>query len=286
MTTPAAFQPLNAQSIQRALSTTTFGRTLHVLADIASTNTAAATLAQQGAPHGTVVVAEAQTAGRGRLGRHWHSPPGRNLYSSVILRSMPARDQQALWLSWIPLIAALAVNRAVQVVTGLQSSVKWPNDILMGHRKLGGVLCESSGLGTDRAFVVVGIGLNVNVRLDEFPEDLRELATSLAIEARQPFDRAPLLAALLMELETRCDTFLAGARADIFKEYVLRCGTLGRRVIVELAHGEHVDGMAESILPDGSLRVTRISAAGQSQTLDIRAGDVTHLSTRFLAHGH
>jgi BirA family biotin operon repressor/biotin-[acetyl-CoA-carboxylase] ligase len=275
--TPAAFQPFATQTVQQALSTRTFGRTLHVLDEVTSTNSQAATLAQQGAPHGTVVVAETQTAGRGRLGRHWHSPPGKNLYCSLLLRAMPGRDQQALWLSWIPLIAALAVSRAVQVTAGLKPAVKWPNDILIGHHKLGGVLCESSGLGTPHAAVIVGIGLNVNVRHDDFPDELRELATSLAIEAQHPFDRTALLATLLSEMETRCDTFLAGAHEDILKEYVLRCGTLGRQVVVELAHGQHVDGTADSILPDGSLRVIRTSAAGQPQTLDIRAGDVIHL---------
>jgi len=284
--TPAAFQPLTAQTIQRALSTKTFGRTLHVLDEVSSTNSQAAALVQQGAPHGTVVVAETQTAGRGRLGRHWYSPPGKNLYGSLILRTMPARGQQTLWLSWIPLIAALAASRAVQVVANLKPVVKWPNDILIGHRKLGGVLCESSGLGTSHAAVIVGIGLNVNVLHDDFPHELRETATSLTIEAQRPFDRAALLAALLSEMESRCESFLAGAHADILKEYVLRCGTLGRRVIVELAHGEHVDGTADSVLPDGSLRVTRTGADGRPQTLDIRAGDVTHLRTKFLAHGH
>ena len=286
MATPAAFQPLNTKNIQRALSTKTFGRTLHVLDEVTSTNSQAATLAQQGAPHGAVVVAETQTAGRGRLGRHWHSPPGKNLYCSLLLRTMPGRDQQPLWLSWIPLIAALAVSRAVQVTADLKPTVKWPNDILIGNRKLGGVLCESSGLGTSHAVVIVGIGLNVNIRRDDFPEDLRELATSLMIETQHPFDRAALLVTLLLEMETRCEAFLAGAHGDILEEYVLRCGTLGRRVIVELAHGEHVDGTAESILPDGSLRVTRTNAAGQPLTLDVRAGDVTHLRTKFLAHGH
>lgn len=273
MNTPAAFQPLTSQSIQRALSTGTFGRTLHVLDEVPSTNTAAAELALEKAPHGTVVVAERQTAGRGRLGRHWHSPSGKNLYCSVLLRSMPPREQQALWLSWIPLIAALAVNRAVQVVGGLKPSVKWPNDILAGNRKLGGVLCESSGVGTDHAAVIVGIGLNINIREDEFPDELRPIATSLMIEARQPCDRAALLAALLLELETRCESFLAGRHRDILEEYMLRCSTVGRRVRIELAHGERMDGTAESVQADGSLRVVR----DDRSTVDIRAGDVIHL---------
>ncbi len=273
MVTPAAFQPLNAQGIQRALSTQSFGRTLHVLEEVTSTNTAAATLAQESAPHGTVVVAESQTAGRGRLGRHWHSPSGKNLYCSVLLRTMPTREQQPLWLSWIPLIAALAVGRAVQVVANLKPSVKWPNDILIGNRKLGGILCESSGVGTAHATVIVGIGLNVNIRRDEFPDELREIATSLAIESQRPCDRTALLATLLAELETRYESFLAGNHGDILKEYMLRCSTIGRRVRIELAHGEQMDGTAESIQTDGSLRIIR----DDRTTVDIRAGDVIHL---------
>jgi BirA family biotin operon repressor/biotin-[acetyl-CoA-carboxylase] ligase len=278
MATPAAFQPLNAQIIRRALYTKTFGRTLHVLDEVPSTNFQAATLAQQGAPHGTVVVAETQTAGRGRLGRQWYSPSGKNLYYSLLLRAMPGPDQQTLWLSWIPLIAALAVSRTVQGIAGLATTVKWPNDILIGTRKLGGVLCESSGLGTSHAVVIVGIGLNVNIRRDEFPDDLRDLATSLVTESQQhPFDRNVLLAALLSEMETWCEALFAGGQSDILKEYVLRCATLGRRVLVELAHGEHVDGTAESVLPDGSLRVIWTSPAGQLQRFDVRASDVVHL---------
>lgn len=273
MTPPAAFRPLNAQNIQRALSTRSFGRTLHVLEEVASTNTQAAALAQDGAPHGTVVVAESQTAGRGRLGRHWHSPSGKNLYCSILLRSMPIHEQQPFWLSWIPLTAALAASRAVQVLTNLKPSVKWPNDILIGNRKLGGILCESSGIGTTHATVIVGIGLNVNIRRDEFPDELRDIATSLVIEARQPFDRAALLAALLAELETRCESFLAGNHGDILKEYMLRCSTIGRRVRIDLAHGEQMDGTAESIQTDGSLRIIRTDRT----TVDIRAGDVIHL---------
>ena len=273
MATPATFQPLTVQGIQRALSTKTCGRTLHVLEEVASTNTHAAALVQDGAPHGTVVVAESQTAGRGRLGRHWHSPSGKNLYCSVLLRTMPAREQQPLWLSWIPLTAALAVSRAVQVLTNLKPSVKWPNDILIGNRKLGGVLCESSGVGTAHVTVIVGIGLNVNIRHDEFPDELREIATSLMIEAQQPFDRAALLSTLLSELETRYESFLAGNHGDILEEYMLRCSTIGRRVRIELAHGEQMDGTAESIRPDGSLRIIR----NDRTTVDIRAGDVIHL---------
>lgn len=280
MTASAAFQALTAQSVQQALSTKAFGRTLHLLEGTSSTNTVAMTLGQEGASHGTVVVAETQTAGRGRSGRQWYSPPGKNLYCSVVLRSMPSPDQLALWLSWIPLIAGLAAVRAVQTTAALHPSVKWPNDILVGTRKLGGTLCESTGLGSAHPFVVVGIGLNVNLLRHEFPDDLRELATSMAIEADRSFDRAAVLAALLLELESRCDAFLAGRHRDLLNEYVLRCSTVGQQVCIDLAHGERVEGYADSISPDGSLRVVqggRSSRPGGGSTVNVRAGDVIHV---------
>ncbi|MGH7251979.1 MAG: biotin--[acetyl-CoA-carboxylase] ligase [Nitrospiraceae bacterium] len=280
MTASAAFQALTAQSVQQALSTEAFGRTLHLLDGTSSTNTVAMSLGQQGASQGTVVVAESQTAGRGRSGRQWHSPPGKNLYCSVIIRTMPSPDQLALWLSWIPLIAGLATARAVQTSAALHPSVKWPNDVLVGTRKVGGILSESAGLGSAQTFVVVGIGLNVNLLRHEFPDDLRESATSMAIEADRPFDRAAVLAALLLELEGRCDAFLAGRHRDLLNEYVLRCSTVGQQVCIDLAHGERVEGYADSVSPDGSLSVIQGSRSSRPEggsRVKIRAGDVIHV---------
>ena len=273
MSTPSPFHALDAKAIQRALTTTTLGRTLHVLDIAASTNSLAARMAQEDAPHGTVVVAESQSAGRGRLGRHWYSPPGKNLYCSVLLRTPLSHERLARWLSWAPLIAALATARAIQEITGLSPSLKWPNDILLGSRKAGGVLCESGNLGSPASYVVIGIGLNVNIQAGEFPEELRDIATSLAAEADRPIDRSALLAALLLGLETRCDAFLAGREADIHREYVVRCATLGRQVRVERAGADHATGLAKSVGADGSLRIVR----DDGSYLDIHAGDVIHL---------
>ncbi|MER3422168.1 MAG: biotin--[acetyl-CoA-carboxylase] ligase, partial [Nitrospiraceae bacterium] len=229
MSIPAAFQAITVQAVQAALSTKTLGRALHLLGETSSTNTIAVALAQGGAPDGTVVIAESQTAGRGRLGRQWHSPPGKNLYCSIILRAVPTPDRVAQWLSWVPLISAMATARAIQVRNALRPSVKWPNDILIGRRKVAGLLCESGGWGTPLAFVVVGIGINVNSHPETFPPNLRELATSMAAEAGRPFDRAALLATLLSELEIRCETFLLGRPTDVMQEYLARCSTLGQR---------------------------------------------------------
>jgi BirA family transcriptional regulator, biotin operon repressor / biotin---[acetyl-CoA-carboxylase] ligase len=279
----SAFQPITSQAVTMALCTKTLGRSLHILDETPSTNSAAMALAQDGAPDGTVVVADTQTSGRGRLGRPWYSPPGKNLYCSIILRRAMPPDQISRWLSWVPLLSAVAVARAIQVLSGLRPSLKWPNDILMEQRKIGGLLCESSGTGTANGFVIVGIGLNVNMWRDAFPTDLRDLATSLAAEAGQPFDRAVLLATLLSELELRYEGFFSGAVPDIQQEYELRCATIGQRVRVETTNGkrgEWIEGHAVSIGDDGSLQVMADDPQDsftRRTPVVIRAGDVVHV---------
>lgn len=267
--------PLTRESIEAFLRTDRFGRTLHVLKETASTNSAAMALALQGATDGTVVVAESQTAGKGRLGRRWYSPPGENLYCSVIMRNAPADDLSG-WLSAVPLLSAVAVAKAVQAVSGLKPSLKWPNDILVGDCKLGGLLCESSLSGQSKTFVVVGIGLNVNSRRESFPEDIREIATSIVTETGRLCDRASLLATLLSELELYSDALLTRPPETFLSGYARLCSTLGRRVRVNMAGGEAVEGLADSIAPDGSLRILCNEVSGGG-TVEVRAGDVIHL---------
>ncbi len=286
MSSISAFQPMTSQAVTMALCTTTLGRSLHIVEETSSTNSAALALAQQGAVDGTVVIAEAQTSGRGRLGRHWHSPQGKNLYASILLRRAPLPTDVSRWLSWAPLLSAVAVARGIQVVTALKPSLKWPNDILLGQRKVGGLLCESSGMGSAQPVVIVGIGVNVNMWRDAFPEDLRDLATSLAAEAGHPFDRTSLLAMILSELELRYDAFFSGTSADIQHEYVLRCSTIGQAVRADLAHGEWIEGQATSLADDGSLRILvedSSDARKRGSVVVLRAGDVTHLRSAHAA---
>src|SRR6185436_18214620 len=158
------FTPLTTEAIAPLLRSATYGRTLHILPVTASTNSEAMALAQRGAADGTVVLAEEQTAGKGRLGRRWHSPPGENLYCSIIMRHQTGVSGLSSWLSWVPLQSALAVAQAIQKAAALTPQLKWPNDILIGSRKLGGLLCESGPAGPSGTCVVVGIGLNVNSR--------------------------------------------------------------------------------------------------------------------------
>jgi BirA family biotin operon repressor/biotin-[acetyl-CoA-carboxylase] ligase len=267
--------PMTAERVRLLLRTKTLGRRLHVLDEAPSTNTVAMALAQSGAEDGTVVVADTQTAGRGRLGRPWFSPPGQNLYCSVLFRQTTQAERLSNWLSWIPLITAVAAVRAVQAAAGLQPLLKWPNDVLIRDRKLGGILCESGSSGTSDAFVVVGIGLNVNQPPDTFPPDLRDLATSIAGEIGRPIDRASLLAALLAELEPSMETLRFDTSTDIIDDYAALCATLGRRVRVTLADGKTVKGRADTVAPDGSLRIAPDNSP--SALVSIRAGDVVHL---------
>ena len=294
MAAHAEAQPLTPAAVQALLRTQALGRVLHILPEVASTNSTAFTLAEAGAPDGTVVVAEEQTAGRGRLGRSWFSPPGRNLYCSVLLRTFPSPERVAAWLSWVPLVSGMAVLRTVTTVSEnggrfiFQSqtpdevgkinrpsfSLKWPNDVFVGDRKIGGVLCESSGFGTPRAALVVGVGLNVNTSAEDFPEDLRGLATSLAVETGRRFDRVELLAGLLLELEVRYRTILSDIPPAVRSEYRTLCSTLGRRVRVTLSSGEHIEGEAQAITAEGALQLID---GGTGHQVIIRAGDVVHL---------
>lgn len=271
---------LTLDAIRTNLATRTFGRTIHLLDKTPSTNSAALALAQEGAEDGTVVVADQQTAGRGRLGRGWHSPPGGNLYCSVILRRTGGAEDRSHWLSWVPLAAGVAVVHVVRNLTRLRPSLKWPNDILVGHKKVGGILCEGTGTNQASACIVVGIGINVNTDPHAFPDELREQATSLAAEAGRPIDRPKLLTALLLELETSWEELCAGKVADLAHDYGELCSTLGRPVRVTLAGGAVLEGRALCIGRDGSLHLMPEEAQHEPEggtPVVVHAGDVVHL---------
>jgi BirA family biotin operon repressor/biotin-[acetyl-CoA-carboxylase] ligase len=267
--------PLTVQAVTPLLRSATYGRTLHILPITASTNGEAMALAQRGAAEGTAVLAEEQTAGKGRLGRRWHSPPGENLYCSIIMRHQAGGNDISSWLSWVPLQSALAVARAVRTVAALTPELKWPNDIVLGSRKLGGLLCESGPAGPSGTCVVVGIGLNVNSRPESFPADIRETATSMAAEAGRPIDRAILFAAIMAEMELSAEALRSQPAEALMESYSRLCSTLGRRVKVLLAADHSLEGLAESIGPDGSLRV--VPSDPSKRVTDVRSGDVVHL---------
>ncbi len=239
--------PLRAHVLDRALAPE--GWRVEVVAQAPSTNALVAERARAGEAAGLVVVAEEQTAGRGRLDRIWVSPPRAGLTFSVLLRpDLPVTDY-----GWLSLLAGLAVADAVRDRAGVAATLKWPNDVLVDGRKLCGILAEVAEPGA----VVLGMGLNVSTRADELPEG----GTSLAVEGARTTDRDTVLRAVLRQLSQVL------ARPQARDDYRERCATLGRRVRLVLSAGD-VRGTAESVDPAGRLVVDG-TAYG--------AGDVVHL---------
>jgi BirA family biotin operon repressor/biotin-[acetyl-CoA-carboxylase] ligase len=251
--------PLSARVLARQIVATPPWREVHVLRTVASTNDLAVTAARGGEPEGLVVVAEHQTGGRGRLDRQWVSPPRAGLTFSVLLRpSVPPAVRP-----WVPMLLAACAAEAVSVRCDLDVSLKWPNDLLVAGRKVGGVLAESTGDA-----VVVGIGLNVSTRREELP---RDDATSLVLETGGPVDRAPLLLAVLRAMGPAYagwDGDPEAARA----RYLARCDTVGRAVTVTLPGNAVLTGEATDVDASGRLVVTN---AGE--TTAVSAGDVVHV---------
>ncbi len=282
-TSPPA-DSLDIDRLQASLQTRAFGKVLHYSPSTASTNADALTYLQQPAttstPHGLVILADCQTAGRGRRGRTWHSPPQGNLYTSVIVVPRPKTTGMAPWLTWVPLFSALAGADCLSRQAGLPVSVKWPNDLLINDKKIGGILCEQTTTPDRTMVIVIGMGLNINAALNSFPEDLRQGATTLSEEAGRQFDRVSILADLLCRLEQRMDRLFLDGPAGMVDEFTQRCSTLGKTVRVTLEEKGVVQGIAESIGPDGCLRL-RVTASDfpalPSALLEVRSAEVVHL---------
>ena len=274
--------PLTRNTIHSTLSTTWLGRRIELFDSLPSTNREAAQLAQADVEHGTVVAADSQTAGRGRLSRTWFSPPGVNLYCSIILRTARPPERFTEWLSWLPLISALAAAEAIEQVSSIHVSVKWPNDLLISERKVGGILCESgTGIRSD-PFQIIGIGINVNVDHDDWPTELRDSATSIWQERKIVVDRNRLLAQLLLELEQCLDELVVHGTNRLALAYHQRCSTIGITVQATLANGDVVVGLAEGIGQDGSLRVRPQAAqpgSGTPEMVHLRVADIIHMRT-------
>ncbi|MFN3761585.1 MAG: biotin--[acetyl-CoA-carboxylase] ligase [Anaerolineae bacterium] len=239
------------------------------LASTTSTNDVARDLAARGAPEGTVVTADYQTAGRGRLGRRWRAPPGTSLLCSVLFR--PASDAGLLAPATdLTMLCALAAADAVEATADLPVSLKWPNDLIVvrgeSWRKLGGLLAET-GLSGDRLeFVIVGVGVNVNIPPEVLP-DLAPDATSILAETGRMTDREVLLDRFLNGVRGRYERWQAGERP--WAEWAARLATLGRPVRVVTGEGERY-GIAEGVDEDGAL-LLRTSDGSLHR---IRAGDV------------
>lgn len=249
------------------LSTRDIGSTIHSFEQVTSTNDVAQKLAQEGARHGEVVVAESQTAGKGRRGRNWTSPPGLNLTFSVVLRpNLPPHRAPE-----ITLVAAVALAQTLRE-SHLAAAIKWPNDVEVEGRKIAGILTELSAEADQVHHVVLGIGVNLNAPLTAFPPEVRETATSLLEERGRKVPRALFAAALFSSLEMWLDRHEDEGFEPIRVAWKEMSSTLGQEVLVKTERTE-MRGVAEDIGPDGALWVR----TSDGKTERVLAGDVMAL---------
>jgi len=256
------------------LGTRVLGRHLVAHAEVESTNDAAWEALALGAPDGTVIVADAQTRGRGRAGRSWHLAPGKGLALSALL--VPGGERRALGV--LPLGAGLALARALDRL-GARAELKWPNDLRLDGRKLAGILCETRGAGAGSGpasggcpaageAVVIGVGVNVLERREDFPAELREVSTSLALAGRT-LDRETVAAEFLNALEPLWATLQEGDRAAVIEAWRARADFWGRPVRARTAAGV-LEGRARTLDPDGGL----VLALADGREVTVVAGDL------------
>ncbi len=216
-----------------------------------STNDLAKMLAEKGAEEGTVIMAEEQTRGRGTKGRNWESPRGKGLYASVILR--PKQKD----ISLLPLMAGVACADAIRGATGLKVHLKWPNDIVWRKKKLGGILCESGFLGEAVTYAILGLGLNVSQRTNDFPEELRPSATSLHLALKEEVDRAELERILWQALDRWYELFSRGKVEKIIRAYEAYLIIPIGKVVIVAREGAALSGVFLGIDPQGRLRLEK-----------------------------
>ncbi|MBW8058074.1 MAG: biotin--[acetyl-CoA-carboxylase] ligase [candidate division NC10 bacterium] len=258
---------LTVEDLSRHLGTQVVGRRILVYPEVASTNTIALELGERGEPEGTVVVAETQTAGRGRSGRPWFSSPHLGLWTSVLFRP-PVGPGEASLLSQL---AAVSLAEAIaEVEPSVVVRVKWPNDLVIGERKVAGILVEVKTEGERVHHAVVGIGVNINHTLADFPEALHRTAVSLFVASGKPVSRLRVAQALYRHLEAWYLRFIEGGSEPVLARLSSLSGTVGRWVRVETGQ-EDFEAFAEGINRDGSLRVRLPSG----EMRDLVSGEVT-----------
>ena len=260
---PSLFTPLD---LGAGLATRRIGSRLVCLKETESTNAVAFRLAEEGAPEGTVVFADAQSAGKGRLGRVWISPAGVNLYCSVVLRP-PISPVAACQLTFLSVVA---VARAIESCTELVPQIKWPNDILVSGKKVAGLLNEMNAETEKVNFVVLGIGVNLNMRLSQLGDGVRHPATSLLEEGGVEVDRVAFARALLNELDQLYDRFLLEGEGPVRAEWLERSAIRGRSVRVSCGNREF-SGEVQGVDAFGALLVRTPEGAVET----VLSGDVT-----------
>lgn len=257
---------LSQPSLLQALSgNQSLGKRIKLLTSVSSTQEEARHLAEEGAPHGTLVLAEEQTAGRGRQGRQWYSPPGKGIWMSLLLRP----DRQPVSIApQLTLLTAVAVCRAVRKF-GVDAGIKWPNDILVDGRKLCGILVESVAEDELIRYAIAGIGIDVNLQREDIPQELLPKVTSVQIASGRRIERTELIGAVLMEMEQLYQLYTEKGFAPIAHLWEALSVTLGRQITVLTPDGE-VTGKAIALEENGTL----ILQENSGNTCTIFSGEV------------
>jgi len=253
----------NEDFLRKSLTGKLIGHKLYYVPQTGSTNDDAYLLGVEGMPEGTVVLADSQTSGKGRMARVWHSPAGSNIYTSIVLRPslQPADAPQ------ISLVAGVAVAELLEL--------KWPNDVLVGGRKICGILAQMKTVGQDVDFVVVGIGVNVNIRPNQFPPDILETAASLSCDAGREFNRHDLIINLYENFAKWYKKLLQNGFAAIKERWLDLAPMIGQDIQI-MFQNETIMGKALDLAEDGSL----IILTPDNKKLKISAGDATILKKR------
>lgn len=258
-------EALNELAIREGLSCTSFGKKVHIAQEVNSTNTWAFEEALKGAEEGEVFLAEAQTHGKGRLGRVWFSPPHKNIYMSLILRpKLPPRKVPLLGL-----LASLAVAEVLKHSYGLNPFLKWPNDVLVKGKKICGILAEAYGEAEMTSFVVLGIGINVNVKRMDLPAELQEIATSLAEELGHEVSRNELVKKVLEAFEPLYLDLGLGKEKELLDRYKAYFHMEGSEVLVE-EFGHVIEGVVEGLDEEGALILRTLQGPKKVFAGDVR----------------
>jgi BirA family biotin operon repressor/biotin-[acetyl-CoA-carboxylase] ligase len=274
MSIPSDLAP---EKIQAALRSRLIGRPLEVLVEVGSTNDTAMAAGRAGAPEGLAILADRQTAGRGRRGRAWASPPGVGLYTSILLRPAQPLAQASL----LTLAGGLAVAEAISEVADREVRLKWPNDVLVDGRKVAGILTEMASVDAWVSQVVVGIGINVNHGPPDLPEELSPVATSLAQATGRSISRCDLAAAVYNGLDRWYQVFREGGTETILAHGRGLSATLGQTVEVEAEEGRW-QGLAVDLDGDGALLVQEEAGAVRR----VIAGDVSIRNVETFKRSH
>jgi BirA family transcriptional regulator, biotin operon repressor / biotin---[acetyl-CoA-carboxylase] ligase len=256
---------MNAAKLMQGLQTNRLGRVLRIYDEVDSTQNIAHTLVRQGAVEGTLVLAEQQNAGRGRMGRNWYSPKGKGIWMSLILK--PTISMQ--FTPQLTLLVAVALCRTIQTYIPHQVGIKWPNDLLINGRKISGILLESSAEDERLNYVIAGIGISVNLLPEDYPDELRVKATSLFIEKGELVEREQLICDFLLQLEVLLELYTQQGFAPIRSLWEALTVSLHKPLRIQTAKG-WVEGVANAIDEMGALWVT----LPNGENIKLYSGDI------------